>query len=104
MDLDQIVDLERFPIGDAGFRSTCKETLDHDGVLVMSGFMTVAAIRMVHEEGKANQDKAYFCAQNHTVYLSPPDPGFAPNHTRNRMVVSSKGCITDEKVLAPIPA
>jgi hypothetical protein len=98
MDLDQIVDLERFPIGDAAFRVTCKETLDRDGVLVMSGFMTAAAVHVVHDEGTANRDKAYFCAQNHTVYLSPPDQDFATDHTRNRVVVSSKGCITDDIV------
>jgi hypothetical protein len=100
MDLAQIVDLKEFPIGDADFRATCRETLDRDGLLVMSGFMTAAAVDAVHGEGAANRDQAYFCAQNHTVYLSPPDPAFAPDHTRNRMVESSKGCITDDVVPA----
>jgi hypothetical protein len=100
LELDRVVNLGKFPLADAGFRDSCRETLDRDGVLVMTGFMTDEAVDMVHAEGMANRDQAYFCAQEHTVYLSPPDTAFAPNHTRNRMVVSSKGCITDDIVPA----
>ena len=84
MELVQIVDLKRFPIGDADFRTACSETLDRDGVLVLSGLMTAGAVLPVHDEGVANRDQAYFRSQNHTVYLSPPDRAFAFDYTRNR--------------------
>lgn len=100
MDLREIIDFEEFPIDEPAFRAQCRETLDRDGVLVMSEFLTAAAIQAVYSEGLDNRDQAYFCAQNHTVYLSPPDPALPADHTRNRMVVSSKGCITDDVVPA----
>lgn len=100
MALQNIVDLGVFPMGDAAFRATCKETLDRDGVLAMPGFLLPRAIDQIRDEGMTHQDKAYFCTQSHTVYLSPPDPDFAPDHARNRLVVSTKGCITDDIVPA----
>lgn len=98
MELDQIVDLKAYPLEDPAFRGRCRETIDRDGVLVMPGFMIPDAVDSVRAEGNANRDKAFFCSQNHTVYLSAPDPGFPADHARNRMVVSSKGCITDDQI------
>lgn len=100
MDLSEIIDLRRFPLGDPDFRSECRGTLDRDGALVMPGFMTPAGVRAVQAEGEANRDQAFFCSQSHTVYLSPRDDAFAADHTRNRLVLSSKGCITDDIVPA----
>ena len=84
MELVQIVDLKRFAIGDTDFRTACRETLDRDGVLVMSGFMTAGAVLPVHDEGVANRDQEYFCSQNHPVYLGSSDRAFAFDYTRNR--------------------
>jgi hypothetical protein len=100
MELEQIVDLTAYPIGDAAFRAACRRTFDAEGVLVMPGFTTGAAIEAICAEGQASRDKVHASTKSHTVYLSPPDPAFAPDHPRNRLVVSSKGCITDQEVPA----
>ena len=34
--------------------------------------------------------------KQHNVYLTPKDEDFADDHARNRLVTSSKGCITDD--------
>lgn len=98
MDFDQIVDLASYPVGDPGFRRTCKARFDRDGILVMPGFATPAAIEAIAAEGRANRAGVYAKTERHTVYLSPPDPAFADDHPRNRLVVSSKGCLTDDLV------
>ena len=54
-------------------------------------------------EARAGQEEAYFCAQNHSVYLTPSDPDFPESHPVNRQVVSSKGCICDDVVAAGSP-
>ena len=100
MDLETIIDMNFFPIGDQDFRTTCRETLDRDGVLIMPGFLSPDTIEALRREGEEHQDKAYFCTQDHTVYLSPQDPDFPDTHPRNRNVISSKGCITDDIVPA----
>lgn len=98
MKLQQIVDLSTYPITDADFQTECRDAFNEGGVLVMPGFTTKAAIESVRAEGQANRDSVYAKTEEHTVYLSPPDPKFAPDHPRNRMVTSSKGCITDDLI------
>ncbi|HEU4826290.1 MAG TPA: 2OG-Fe(II) oxygenase [Dongiaceae bacterium] len=98
MDLDPVVDLKAYPLGEQAFRAACRERLDRDGVLVLPRFLTQQAIESIRREGEESRHKAYFCAQKHNVYLRPADPAFAESHPRNRLVVSSKGCITDDQV------
>ncbi|WP_299356344.1 2OG-Fe(II) oxygenase [uncultured Shimia sp.] len=98
MTLDEIIDLATYPIADADFRATCKATFDETGALSMPGFVREGAIATMRAEGHANEDKVYAKTEQHTVYLSAPDPAYGPNHPRNRMVTSSKGCITDDLI------
>jgi hypothetical protein len=98
MDLQPIVDLISYPLADDAFRAACRARLAEDGVLVMQRFLRPVAIRAVREDGIANQHRAYFCRQLHNVYLRPSDPLFPADHPRNRQIVSSKGCITDDVV------
>lgn len=98
MDLNDIVDLTSYPISDPDFRAACKKTFEETGVLQMPGFVLPPAIKAIHAEGCAHQDKVFASTSTHTVYLSPQDPAFADDHPRNRLVVSSKGCITDDLV------
>ncbi len=100
MELKEIIDLESYPIGDADFRADCRHAINQNGVLAMPRFVTKSAIDGIKAEGAANKHKAFFCNQSHTAYLSAPDPAFGAAHARNRLVVSSKGCITDDQIPA----
>jgi hypothetical protein len=96
MSLTQIVDLRTFPIADPEFRAACKKEFDENGVFVMPGFVLPAAITSIRDEGEARRSKVYAKTEQHSVYLSKPDPAYPSSHARNRLVTSSKGCITDD--------
>ena len=98
MSLSQIVDLKVHPIADPAFGETCNETLNRDGALVLRGFIRPDALESIRAESKAKLDRAFFCAQNHSVYLTPDDPALPADHPKNRQVISSKGCICDDDV------
>lgn len=98
MNLDQIINTQIYPISGHEFLTRCSHTLDSHGVLALPNFINPQALEIMQNEGVANQDKAYFCAQDHTVYLSPVDNNLPSDHARNRVVVSSKGCICDDDV------
>ncbi len=98
MNLQQIVQIAQHPITSSKFALDCKQTLEQDGVLVLDNFLSVDALRHLQDEAVRGQSKAYFCAQDHTTYLSPIDKQFALDHPRNRMVQSSKGCICDDEI------
>lgn len=98
MRFEDIVDLKKHPITQSSYNSQCRVTLDSEGVLVLEDFIRPDALEQMHEEGLAEQDKAYFCAQSHSVYLTPDNPDFPDDHPANRKVISSKGCICDDLV------
>ncbi|MEM7719128.1 MAG: 2OG-Fe(II) oxygenase [Pseudomonadota bacterium] len=102
MDLGEIVDLARHPVETPAFRAACRVKLDETGVLVLPDFLTKPALAQILTEAQAGRDKAYFCTQEHSVYLAP-DPSFPEDHPANRRVVSSKGCICDDDVAAGSP-
>lgn len=97
-ELSQVVYLEQYPLDDDQFRASCRTALDDDGLLVLPGFLTGEALESIRAEGNEKQHLAYYCVEEHNVYLTPPEPEFAADHPRNREVVSSKGCITDDQV------
>lgn len=98
--LSEVINLERYALGQDSFRSECKNTLDKQGVLVLPDFLTRSAIASIKREGEENQHLAYYTANNHNIYLKPVNREYPPHHTRNREVVSSKGCITTDQIPA----
>jgi hypothetical protein len=96
MQLADIVDLATYPISDPKFRAKCKAEFDATGVLALPDFVQSGAIKAIRDEGFANEDKVFAKTEQHTVYLSAPDPDLPADHPRNRLVTSSKGCITDD--------
>ena len=103
MDIEAIIDAARYPLADEDFRLSCHETLDRTGVIVMRRFLKPAIVEAIRHEGEDRKHQAYFCRQEHNVYLTPPDEDYPADHTRNRIVVSSKGCITDDVIPAESP-
>lgn len=95
-----VINLEQHPMYDQNFRSRCKRTLDENGALVMPDFLKPPAIHSIQQEGIANQHLAYYTANKHNIYLTEPDHNYSSDHPRNRMVVSSKGCITTDQISA----
>jgi len=98
MQLSEIVSLADYPLDQHHFRQLCKQRLDSDGALVMPGFLTPAAIAAVADEGRRKQPLAYYTRDQHNIYLREQDPELPDSHPRNRLVSSSKGCITDDQV------
>ncbi len=99
----EVINTDQFPLGQKVFRNTSKDTLAEDGVLVLQNFLCPEALKTLQLESENSRDLAYFCTQHHTVYLSPRAEDMPPDHPRNRLVDSSKGCITDDQVPAQSP-
>jgi len=96
--LNSIVDLTQYPLSESSFISKCRYFLDNDGCVVLPNFLTKSAIKKLIEESNNNQHKAFYCKQEHNVYISDLDENFPADHPYNRLVVSTKGCITDDQI------
>ena len=98
--LADIVDLAQYPLQSYEFLAECKRRLDEKGALVLRNFVKPAAIASIQGEAAEHQHLAYYTVDDHNIYLTPPDDGYPPDHPRNRLVSSSKGCITDDQIPA----
>ncbi len=98
MELSEIVDLSKYPIATAAFRAESRAQFQKTGVLVMPGFVTETSVAAIKAEGEANRDKIFADTKQHNVYLDQGDPDYRTDHARNRLVTSSKGCITDDLI------
>ena len=96
--LKKIIDFENYPIHQASFISKCRDKINNEGCVVLPDFLNHETINQLISESKKNQEKAYYCRQEHSVFIMPHDDNFPPDHPRNRLVVSSKGCITDDQI------
>jgi hypothetical protein len=96
--LKSIVDQKKYPLSDNSFISKCKYFIDKDGCVALPGFLTKNTIKKLIEESNKNEHKAFYCKQEHSVYISPVDENFPADHPRNRLVASTKGCITDDQI------
>ena len=103
MSLQQIVNIDAYPVLDQTFRDQSKTTLDRTGILILPNFLRPNAISAIYKEGQDGRDRAYFCKQKHNVYLIERDTSFPPDHPRNRQVLSSKGCICDDIIAVDTP-
>ena len=103
MSIDALVNMERYPLADQDFLSSCHETLERTGVIVMRDFLDPESVEAIAREGDEGKHRAFFCRQEHNVYLMPADEAYPADHPRNRLVVSSKGCITDDVIRADSP-
>ena len=103
MTIETIVDTERHPLADQKFRSSCHDTLNQTGVIVLQGFLRPVIVEAIRREGVERKNLAFSSLQEHNVYLTPPDENYPADHPRNRVVISSKGCITDDVIPAESP-
>ncbi len=98
--LAEVIDLEAYPLAREDLIAACKRRLDESGALVLANFIKPAAVASIRAEGLKHRHLAYFTLNDHNIYLSPTDPAYPDEHPRNRLVASSKGCITDAQIPA----
>ena len=96
--LKDIADLKQFALAKTKFQSDCRDILESSGCLILKNFLSPQAVKLARKEALLNQYLAYYCIQEHNVYLTTQDTDYDENHPRNRSLKSSKGCITDDQV------
>ena len=96
--LNDIVDLDTYPIENKAFGERCLNILNSEGVLTLPGFLRQNVIEKLVEEAELQKRNAYFTTSTHNVYLTPKRSDLEAEHVFNRQLCSSKGCITTDQV------
>lgn len=98
-----LIRFDLHPLADADWRRECREQLNQHGALVLRQFLQPDALQSIIAEGNAQRHLAYHTLSKHNVYLMKKDEAFDADHPRNRDVISTKGCITDDVIAAESP-
>lgn len=101
--LESIISLDVHPINDIAWRRSCREQLNASGALVLRQFLQPAALNTIIGEAEAQRHQAYHTVSSHNAYLMKTNPEFSAEHPRNRDVISTKGCITDDLIASNSP-
>ncbi|CAH0386232.1 unnamed protein product [Bemisia tabaci] len=94
--MTDLIRADLHPLADADWRKDCREQLNLHGVLVLRQFLKPEVLQTIIDEGNTLSHLAYRTVNNHNVYLMKPDETYSADHPRNREVLSTKSCITDD--------
>lgn len=101
--MSALIRFDLHPLDNADWRRACRAQLNQQGALVLRQFLQPAALQAIIAEGDAQRHLAYHTLSKHNVYLMKADEAYSSEHPRNRDVISTKGCITDDVIAAESP-
>ena len=98
--LSTFINMNKNRLTDADWLVAKRDELDAHGAVQMRGLLQPDALTNLQKEATVNLSQAYFNPQTHNIYLDKGDAAYPGNHIRNRLLTSSKGCITDDQISA----
>jgi hypothetical protein len=106
---DDVVDLDRYPIGDPAGPAylelvrACRDQLRDQGVAQLDGFLTPAAVSQMIALTSQLAAQAWASDQTHTAYFEPADDAGGPDHPRALRQHSAKKAIAYDQIPAGAP-
>ena len=100
--IEDIVDLTRFPFHlphDTIAKSLiaeCRSSLESKGVYLLRGLIRPEAIEQMIDETNRVSHLAYYCEDDHNLFLDDGDPGYPDAHIRNRRFETEIGSIASD--------
>ena len=97
--LQTIIDFQRHPINDSNsYVRHCRSELKKNSILVLNNFLTKEALVKLQHEAQALHDKAFYCSQNHNIFLTEKNIQLDDNHPCNIEMISNKGCVPHDLI------
>ena len=96
-DINQIINLEKYPINDIGslkykeLTSYTRKQLKEDGCCVLPNFIQPDSIRKMKEEVDRNLSKIYFTSDKHNPYFTKEDKTLHEEHPKRIFTVRQSG-------------
>ena len=100
--LEEIIDLERYPIHDLHNEKTqqviqaCRERLDYDGCALIKDFMLPQSLMRMQAEADRLYDQTFWSEASHTPYFNKDDPSLPKDHPKRSFQLRSSGYINSD--------
>jgi len=95
--LNEIINLEKYPINDTGslkymeLTNYTRKQLDEDGCCVLPNFVKPDSVRRMKDEVDKNLGKIYFTNDKHNPYFTKDDKTLPENHPKRIFAVRQSG-------------
>ncbi len=100
--IEDIVNLTRFPFHfphntiTKSLVAECRSGLQSEGVYLLRGLLRPAAIEQMIDEANRVSHLAYYCENDHNLFLDDGDPDYPDTHIRNRRFETEIGSIASD--------
>ena len=99
-DLSALIDTDKHCLTLADWLAAKRDELVAQGAVQMRRLLQPDALAALQKEAATSLNQAYFNPQTHNIYLDKGDEAHPESHIRNRHLTSSKGCVTDDQIVA----
>ena len=96
--IENIINFKLNPLNNKSFITSCRQTLNRDGILILQKFITQIILDQLVAEAQEQSENAFFTKTSHNVYLTDPDPKLGKDHIYNHQIFSTKGCIAADQI------
>jgi len=97
-EITSIVDFNKHPINDNIYIKDCKKFIKQNSILVLEHFLSDKSLKLILDEAKFLEDKAFYCMQKHTVLLNQKSNNLNKNDPLNQLMISDKGCVPHDLI------
>jgi len=106
MSVAPLVDTDRYPIDRpearayAHWAAECRHAFREEAVLLLPGFLRADVVAELASEAATLVPQAFFCRNQHNVYLDGVDAARGEDHLRNRLLRTDVGSIANDLIAA----
>ncbi len=101
-DVNQIINLEKYPINDIGslkykeLTNYTRKQLNEDGCCVLPNFIKIDSIQKMKDEVDRNLSKIYFTSDKHNPYFTKDDKTLHEEHPKRIFTVRQSGYLNSD--------
>ena len=102
LDLNEIIDLKKYPIDDLenpitqSLINDCRERLEYDGCALIKDFVKQDSLDRMRAESDRLYDQTFWSKGSHTPYFSTDDPSLPEDHPKRIFQERSSGYINSD--------
>jgi len=84
----EMIDGSRYSLDDDALVASCRSQFESEGVCVLPGFLTAAAVNVMVDEARRLESLAFRSHSSSTPYLTQPDAAYPVGHPQRTLVHS----------------
>ncbi len=96
--IENIINFSKHPVNNNEYINKCNKLIKQNSILVLENFLTDKSLKLILDEAKSLEDKAFYCMQKHTILLNKKSEKLDKNDPLNQLMISDKGCIPHDLI------